>query len=330
MALLPTWGHYVVPAKRDAPPILNLENAGAYGRFLGQRYGERDVIWVLGGDRNPSPDEPQFKATWPALAAGLEEGDGGKNLITYHPTAVHSSSEWFHDAPWLDFNMWQTSTRIHIDYGDTLLQDYNRTPVKPFLDGETRYEHSHRYFGQQGPCGVRMTPKRVRQAAYYAMLCGALGHTYGCRDAWSFHVPSDEPPWRDVDTHWREAIQFPGALQLHHWRTLFADYSWHKLVPDQEGTLVTHGNCEGSPRIQGARSAEGDFALVYIPDDMPVWVDLGQLRGQVVDARWFDPVTGTYTFIRRYRDQAVHRFSWTQNPGEQDHVLALSTVRAEE
>ena len=62
-----------------------------------------------------------------------------------------------------------------------LLQDYNRAPVKPFLDGETRYEHSHRYFGRKGPCGVRMTPKRVRQAAYYAMLCGAMGHTYGCR-----------------------------------------------------------------------------------------------------------------------------------------------------
>jgi hypothetical protein len=222
--------------------------------------------------------------------------------------------------------MWQTSTRITVDYCETLLQDYDRTPVKPFLDGETRYEHSHRYFWREKPYGVRMTPKRVRQAAYYAMLCGALGHTYGCRDAWSFYVPADRPPGRDIDTHWVDAIQFPAAWQLCHWRALFTDYPWHKLVPDQDGSLVTHGSCEGNQRIQGALSEDGDFALVYIPDDMPVWVDLTQLGGRAVDARWFDPVTGNYTFVQRYHDKGEQGFYWAQNPGDQDHVLALSAV----
>jgi len=36
---------------------------------------------------------------------GLKEGDGGRHLITYHPMGGHSSSEWLHDEPWLDFNM---------------------------------------------------------------------------------------------------------------------------------------------------------------------------------------------------------------------------------
>jgi hypothetical protein len=294
--------------------------------FLGHRYGQRDVIWVLGGDRNPHPDEPQYEATWPEMAVGLRAGDGGKNLITFHPTAVYSSSQWFHDAPWLDFNMWQTSTRIQVDYCATLLQDYTRRPVKPFLDGETRYEHSHCRFWGKDACGVRMTPQRVRQAAYYAILCGALGHTYGCRDVWSFHIPSDRPAGRDVDTHWKEAIQFPAARQLRHWRALFTGYPWYKLVPDLSSSLVTHGNCEGSPHIQGAVSQEGEFALVYVPDDMPVWVDLGRLAGQAVDAQWFDPVTGGYRFIRRYHDKAMTRFEWLENPGEQDHVLVLSAI----
>jgi hypothetical protein len=171
-----------------------------------------------------------------------------------------------------------------------------------------------------------MTPKRVRQAAYYAMLCGALGHTYGCRDAWSFYVPSEQPPWRDVDTYWKEAIQFPAAGQLRHWRALFTDYPWYKLVPNQDDSLVTHGNCEGSPHIQGALSENGDFALVYLPDDMPVWVDLEQLDGKAVDAHWFDPVTGRYTFIQRYHEKAIARFYWSQNPGEQDHILVLTAV----
>ena len=327
MALLSTWGSYVVPARRGGPSILTPENAGAYGEFLGRRYRDRDVIWVLGGDRNPAPGEEEFVAVWQAMAEGLKVGDGGQLLQTYHPTAVHSSSEWFHSEPWLDFNMWQTSTRIHVDYCQTLLQDYNRMPVKPFLDGETRYEHSHRFFGKKPPCGVRMTPKRVRQAAYYAMLCGAMGHTYGCRDAWSFYVPSDQPPGRDIDTYWKDTLRFPAAEQLRHWRKLFTDHPWYALSPDQKSRLVVHGSDEGNLRIQSAIAQDGTSAVIYIPDDMPAWVDLACLSGRAVDARWFDPTTGEYAFIQRYGEKSVARFYWAGNIDEQDHVLVLSAVQ---
>jgi hypothetical protein len=249
-------------------------------------------------------------------------------LITYHPTAVHSSSQWFHDASWIDFHMWQTSTRLQIDYCQTLLADYFRTPIKPFLDGETRYEHSHRFFYTTPPCGVRMTSKRVRQAAYYAMLCGAMGHTYGCRDVWSFYVPSDQPPGRDIDTYWRDAIHFPAAEQLRYLRQVFTDYPWHALVPDQDGLLVVHGSDEGNLRIQGALAEDNRYAVIYIPDDMPVWVDLSRLGGAAVDARWYDPTTGRYSFIQRYTDKAVTCLYWAENPAEQDHVLVLSSVQA--
>ncbi|MDH7569491.1 MAG: DUF4038 domain-containing protein, partial [Armatimonadota bacterium] len=224
VALLPTWGGFVAPAWGRSVELFHPENAGAYGEFLGRRYGGYDVIWVLGGDRNPKPDEPAYTAFWPRLAEGLKAGDGGRHLMTYHPTAVYSSSSWFREAPWLDFNMWQTSTRLDTDYCRALLGDYNGTPVKPFLDGETRYEHSHEFFYRKPPCGVRMTPQRVRQAAYYAFLCGACGHTYGCRDVWSFYVPADRPAVRDVDTHWREALFFPAATQMRHLRRLFTQY----------------------------------------------------------------------------------------------------------
>lgn len=327
MALLPTWGHYVAPAKRGRPEVLTPENAGAYGEFLGRRYRDCDVIWVLGGDRNPAPEEAQFVAVWPAMAEGLKAGDGGRHLMTYHPTAVHSSSEWFHSEPWLDFNMWQTSTRIHVDYCQMLLQDHNRTPVKPFVDGETRYEHSHRFFYGKPPCSVRMTPRRVRQAAYYAMLCGAMGHTYGCRDAWSFYVPCDQPPPIDIDTYWKDALRFPAAEQVRHLRKLFTDHPWYALIPDQENALVVHGSDEGNLRIQGAIAQDATFAVIYIPDDMPVWVDLARLSGKAVDARWFDPITGEYAFVQRYCEKSVTSFYWAGNIDERDHVLVLSAVQ---
>ena len=185
---------------------------------------------------------------------------------------------------------------------------------------------SHHFFYKKPPCGVRMTTKRVRQAAYYAMLCGAMGHTYGCRDAWSFHVPSDQPPNRDIDTHWRDAIRFSAAQQLRHLRRLFTDHPWYALVPDQDNSLVVHGSWEANFRIQGALSEDGRYAVVYIPDDMPVWVDLNRLKGEAVDARWFNPANGEYHFIQRFHDSSVTRFYWSENANEQDHLLALSTL----
>ncbi|MDH7570496.1 MAG: putative collagen-binding domain-containing protein, partial [Armatimonadota bacterium] len=107
---------------------------------------------------------------------------------------------------------------------------------------------------------------------------------------------------------------------------LFTQYPWHALVPDQEGVLVTHGSGDGNRRIQGAYSADGRYALVYLPEEMPVWVDLARLTGAAVDAWWFDPVSGEYSFVRRYQQKQVTAFQWERNPDGRDHVLVLSSV----
>ena len=223
--------------------------------------------------------------------------------------------------------MLQTSTRIEQDYCETLLADYHREPVKPFVDGETRYEHSHRFFFQQEPFGVRMTASRVRQAAYYALLCGALGHTYGCRDVWSFRVPSAHAPSRDVDTYWRDALHFPAAEELCYLRSLFSDYPWYNLVPDQDGSLVTQGSMGGSLRIQGAVARDRSYALVNGPEPMPVWIDLTRLCGEFVDAFWFSPSNGRYTFLHRYQAEEKVRFSLEGETGDWVLVLDCRAIR---
>lgn len=44
---------------------------------------------------------------WNALATGIKSVDKN-HLMTYHPHGEHSSSFWFHNASWLDFNMCQS------------------------------------------------------------------------------------------------------------------------------------------------------------------------------------------------------------------------------
>ena len=50
-----------------------------------------------------------------AMARGLRAGDGGAHLMTFHPPGGNSSSTWFHDEAWLDFNMRQNghARRVH-------------------------------------------------------------------------------------------------------------------------------------------------------------------------------------------------------------------------
>ncbi len=46
---LPTWGKYW---KAGTSKVFTVDNARAYGRFLGRRYRDRAIIWILGGDQN--------------------------------------------------------------------------------------------------------------------------------------------------------------------------------------------------------------------------------------------------------------------------------------
>lgn len=80
VGMLPTWGNYWATGTAVFTP----ETARRYGRFLGARYKDRPIIWILGGDHSITDDKE--RAIVDALAAGLAEGDGGSHLRTFHPS----------------------------------------------------------------------------------------------------------------------------------------------------------------------------------------------------------------------------------------------------
>ena len=107
MGVLPTWGDKLYSVNPGAGPVVfNAENAEKYGEFLGKRYRDNNIVWILGGDR--TIDSMEVLQIWRAMAEGINAGDGGKHLMTYHPRGGTSSSDWLHNEPWLDFNMYQS------------------------------------------------------------------------------------------------------------------------------------------------------------------------------------------------------------------------------
>ena len=109
IGFLPAWGRWVVGDRDGKDKVITTKNAQAYGEFLGKRFGKKGIIWILGGDRTATG----YEEVWRALARGIAIGVSGKEdydavLMSFHPRGGETSSTWFHNDAWLDFNMHQT------------------------------------------------------------------------------------------------------------------------------------------------------------------------------------------------------------------------------
>jgi Protein of unknown function (DUF4038) len=171
--MLPTWGSNWALGKG----VFNPNNAKQFGRFLSQRYRDKPIIWILGGDRSITNEYEH--AIIDAMAEGLTEGDAGVHLKTFYPTGPGLSSIKLNDAPWLDFNTFQSShaSKDH-DNGLFVENDYALKPVKPTMDGEPRCEGIPVGFYLRNVSGIdRFDDYDARQAAYWSLIAGACGHT---------------------------------------------------------------------------------------------------------------------------------------------------------
>src|SRR6185295_17504967 len=69
VGFLPTWGRYWHDKIKEGKPLFTKENAETYGKWLGERYKTKGIIWILGGDRPIDNDEQ--KEIIHAMARGL-------------------------------------------------------------------------------------------------------------------------------------------------------------------------------------------------------------------------------------------------------------------
>jgi hypothetical protein len=283
VALLPTWGDKFNRKWGSGPEVFDSDNARVFGKFLGKRYAKASIVWVLGGDR--IPEEPEDFAIINAMAAGLQEGDGGRHLISYHPQGRQSSANFFHDASWLDFNMHQSGhgERDYANFNDTL-RDANREPTKPALDAEPLYEDIPIGFKpENGWFGAF----EVRRAAYWSILAGALGHTYGHHSIWQLWEPGMNGAL-EPRTPWQEALYYPGAYQMGYMKALFSRLPWTMLRPAQ--SQLTEGAQQGADAIRIATTADGNWLIAYTPFGTQFSLDLTVLP---TAGYWFNPRDAT-------------------------------------
>lgn len=323
IGLLPTWGDKWNQRKGAGPEVFTPENAARYGEWLGRRYKDAGVIWIVGGDRPIETD--RHKAITRAMARGLRKGDNGTHLITFHPPGGQGSSTWFHDEDWLDFNMRQNGhvTEFTDRYDQTRV-DYDRTPVKPVLDGEPIYE-DHPVSFDAKRLGHSVAAD-VRRPLYWDLFTGAFGHTYGHHSVWQMWDDTREPVNNPL-MPWTEAIDQPGAAQMQHARALLESRPFLTRIPDPDvivpASVPTSIPGAGRYYVAATRDADGSYAMVYAPVGRPFTVRLDKLSGTHVKAWWFNPRDGKATAIGTFEKKGERRFT-PPDPGEMvDWVLVL-------
>jgi hypothetical protein len=324
MAVLPYW-HKNAGNRLGTNGIP--EKMQAYCKFLAQRYARKNIFWILGGD-STAFDEAGLKIQHitDLEAQGLIEGAKAagvdKIMISYHPTGEQSSSFWFHERPWLDFNSIQSGHFINTIDFQLVGDDYAKTPVKPTLDMEPGYENiTDRLVGTPG--ARRLQAVDVRRSAYLDAFAGAAGLTYGQGEVYSFAPGGRIDARWGTTMSWKEAMKLPASGQVQFIRRLIESRPMLERIPDQSliaGTVSEYA----VERVEAMRGADGSYAFVYLPSGKTnVTINTGKLSGEKLAAWWYDPRTGEANQFDNFAKTDTREFTTPSNGSDNDWVLVL-------
>jgi hypothetical protein len=326
MAVLPVWGRRYVNATHPSwsEPVFSVDDMRSYGRFLGERYKALpNIVWVLGGDVQADAGG-RFLDHYRSMAEGIITGITGETvrwnedsplwdhaLMTYHPdgSPLKNSSRWFHDDPWLDFNMIETHRHRDSVYR-AVRSDYSLTdPVKPTVMGEPDYEGAR---PNMVTAGIH-----VRRQALQSYFAGAAGFTYGGK----IDRDGNGPLWTPY-RNWRDMLDMEGARSMANIKSFCLDHSWPQWIPDQR--IFLSGTGEGETRKVAVFAFADSTSLVYFPDSSTATLDVSRHfpgAGEII-VQWYDPASGTYADMHAITTPEA-RLTTTPPEQWQDALLIL-------
>jgi Protein of unknown function (DUF4038)/Putative collagen-binding domain of a collagenase len=338
VALVPLWANnYERPRHVEGFPddphanVLTRATAYSYGDFLGARYRNKPVIWILGGDWFATG----YEDIWRSMAAGIERGeDGVHHLMTYHEKSPRSSSQWFQHDAWLSFNMIQSGHTVFNRNYDLVAEDWSKLPVKPVVDGEGGYEGIK---DAMAP-GHTIDAADVRRIAYSALFAGAAGYTYGAHGVWGYRSPSGghsvtarafHDTRHGVAPPWAEALQLPAGSQMRYLRSLLESRPMLERIPDQ--WLIANDPMGTVNRIEATRAQDGSYAFIYTAAGGTLRIRMidgiyNKLSGKTIRAYWYNPRDGSSTLIGDFAISPFRDFTAPSSGHGNDWVLVLDDL----
>jgi len=320
--LLPVWGEMVVGwdwSGGTHPRYVTAENAASYGKWLGERMKHRNnILWCLGGDRMPVCRGEDFRPVWREMAEGLSEGLTGRRLrydhdssewkklmITYHACHEAETGECSTFSYWTARDKWISFTMLQSGHGPDKknyeLIAAERLPksgsIYPVWDGEPAYEMMPMTWPVEDENSFHGTGI-VRNRAYWALLAGAFGHTYGHASVWCTATEKDKNAICRYT--WAQAIHSEGSEQMKILRDFMESFALSQFEPCQE-RLLRQAASEDELCIheQAAVNPAEKQMLIYFASDTQEQINLEGIFESEVFASWFDPKNAALSAVER-------------------------------
>jgi hypothetical protein len=291
LALLPTWGDKFNQKWGKGPEIFTPSNAKEYGSFLGRRYAKHShIVWVLGGDRLPEGTEDA--SIIEQMAEGIRMYDT-ESLITYHPGGGVIASDLFGKAGWLQVDMFQSRHQKKFKEYRFVRKARNNQPVRPVINGEPGYENIPNLLNKWH--FQRLEAADIRLAAYWSMISGAAGHTYGCNEIWQMHAAGKDPLF-GAQMPWNEALDLPGAKQMGLLRQILESLPWQQMKPSQE--LIADIRWPFSAIKVAMATPDKSCILTYLPVGNKIKMRLNKSELNQHKACWINPQNGEVSPIK--------------------------------
>lgn len=301
------WGNLV----KDG--LMTVDEAKAYGKFLAERYKDSpNIIWIIGGDIRGDVKT----AEWDALAEAISKYDPDC-IMTYHPRGRTTSTMFFNDREWLDFNMFQSGHRRYGQRngdGDYTIDDNTEEdnwryvdkslatePLKPVLDAEPIYEDIPQ--GLHDITQPRWNAADCRRYAYWSVFAGSCGHAYGHNSIMQFHRPGMSGSF-GPEKAWYDALKDPGFNQMKYVKNLMLTFPYFDRLPAQEVVKGVQG--ERYDRVVATRGK--DYILAYNATGRPMRLDLTTISGAKKKCWWYFPTDGTLSYLGEYDNGADVEF----------------------
>jgi hypothetical protein len=155
-----------------------------------------------------------------------------------------------------------------------------------------------------------------RKYLWNPMVNGACGSFYGHNVVWHF------------GSGYASDLSTTPVTHVGVWKTFMQSIRWWSLVPDTGATFITSGNSysAGTSGTNGAIDVAGSTALIYLPANGSVTVDMSKMRGTTT-AQWVDPTTGGLTLISSsLSNTGTHTFTSSTNNagGDPDWAVVLT------
>ncbi|WP_286291666.1 DUF4038 domain-containing protein [Methylomarinovum tepidoasis] len=288
-------------------------------RYLIARYSAYAVGWLIVGEYNFQNDSRRI-AKVDELGEYIKKLDPYKRALSVHPWLYTKEKHQLWDRPWYDFIMIQGGHGYPppIKY---YLSIFNRSPAKPFLETEARYE------------GIfNAGPDDVRHAAYRAIQAGSFGYTYGSHGLWlPLLYPGEKIPsleaWGKA-LPWWQALKRPGAEQMGHLRRFYEALPWWNMAPRPKQVIDNIG--DDDKRRVLLKGDDDRWWAIYFPRylDANHVVRLQRMPQGVYTGKWFDPRRGVFTSLpKAFSPTSGGYLTLPARPAGSDWLLVLEKVR---